>query len=171
MSGSLAKVSILIVDDSAHIRRLVVTMLRNFGCEHITEAKNARQALDILNRRPPDIALIDWMLEDSHLNGMELVSEIRRSSNDELSYMPIIMVTGHTERDNIELARDKGVTEFLAKPFTARGLFSRISALIEQPRPFVKTRTYFGPDRRRRNLGPAEDGERRNTVAIKEKKK
>jgi hypothetical protein len=47
-------------------------------------------------------------------------------------------------------ARDAGVTEFLVKPFTVTGLLRRIEALIFQARPFVRSPTYFGPDRRRR---------------------
>ena len=46
-------------------------------------------------------------------------------------------------------ARDAGITEFLAKPVSARGLYQRITMVIERPRQFIKTRTYTGPDRRR----------------------
>jgi DNA-binding transcriptional ArsR family regulator len=48
-------------------------------------------------------------------------------------------------------ARDVGVTEFLSKPVTARGVIERITRVVEHPRPFVKTTSYFGPDRRRRD--------------------
>jgi hypothetical protein len=46
-------------------------------------------------------------------------------------------------------ARDAGVTEFLAKPISAKGLYQRILNVVANPRPFIKTETYFGPDRRR----------------------
>lgn len=170
MSGSLAKISVLVVDDSLHIRRLVATMLRSYGCTQLIEAKTAQQALDILQRKPVDIALIDWMLEDRVETGMDLVRQIRLSPHDNLPYLPIIMMTGHTERDNIERARDAGVSEFLAKPFTARNLHSRLSALIDQPRPFVKTRSFFGPDRRRRSDEPVTGKERRLMPPRREKK-
>lgn len=170
MSGSLSNVTILIVDDSLHIRRLLLTMLRSFGCTNIVEAKTAQQALDILNRRQIDLALIDWMLEDPQQTGIHLVREIRRSPHEHITYLPVIMMTGHTERDNIENARDAGITEFLAKPFTAKNLHSRISALIDQPRPFVKTRTFFGPDRRRKDESPP-GGERRLHNPRREKHK
>lgn len=170
MSGSLTKISVLIVDDSLHIRRLAMTMLRSFGCTNIIEAKSAQQALDILNRKTVDLALIDWMLEDRGQTGMHLIREIRRSPHEHITYLPVIMMTGHTERDNIENARDAGVTEFLAKPFTAKNLHARISALIDQPRPFVKTRSFFGPDRRRRDDAPP-GKERRLHTARREKHK
>jgi DNA-binding response OmpR family regulator len=63
--------------------------------------------------------------------------------------VPIIMITGHTERYRVEAARDAGVTEFLAKPVTAHNLFARITEILERPRAFVRCDRYFGPDRRR----------------------
>jgi two-component system, chemotaxis family, chemotaxis protein CheY len=46
-------------------------------------------------------------------------------------------------------ARDAGVTEFMAKPISANALYQRILNIVANPRPFIKTKTYFGPDRRR----------------------
>jgi DNA-binding response OmpR family regulator len=60
------------------------------------------------------------------------------------------MVTGHTERRRIEVARDAGVNEILAKPVTPAGLFHRIDEIVKRPRPFVRTNDYAGPCRRRR---------------------
>ena len=59
------------------------------------------------------------------------------------------MITGHTEKHRVEAARDAGVTEFLAKPITAANLFARIAEIVERPRAFVRSDSYFGPDRRR----------------------
>jgi DNA-binding response OmpR family regulator len=163
MTASLARINILIVDDSVHVRRLLGAMLRAMGAARISEVKSHHQAMSALERGQFDIALVDWMLDDSsEVSGLDLVRDIRRSASEDLKFMPIIMITGHTERENIIEARDAGVNEFLAKPFTAKTLFSRINALVDQPRPFVKTRSFFGPDRRRRNEGPQQDaGERR----------
>ena len=57
------------------------------------------------------------------------------------------MLTGHSEK-SVTAARDAGVTEF-AKPISAKGLYQRIINVVANPRPFIKTKTYFGPDRRR----------------------
>jgi len=64
--------------------------------------------------------------------------------------LPIIMMTGHSEKSRVMEARDAGVTEFVAKPLTAKAVLDRMQAVIYHPRPFVRTATYFGPDRRRR---------------------
>jgi two-component system chemotaxis response regulator CheY len=62
------------------------------------------------------------------------------------------MSTGHTEKHVVDAARDAGINEFLVKPITANSLFSRIAKIVEQPRAFVRCESYFGPDRRRRNI-------------------
>jgi DNA-binding response OmpR family regulator len=59
------------------------------------------------------------------------------------------MLTGHTEKARVTAARDAGITEFLAKPISAKALYQRIANVVANPRPFIKTKTYFGPDRRR----------------------
>ncbi|MGB1875916.1 MAG: response regulator, partial [Rhodospirillaceae bacterium] len=60
-----------------------------------------------------------------------------------------IMLTGFSERGRIVSARDSGINEYLLKPVSPRSLYSLIRAIIEQPCRFVKTKAYFGPDRRR----------------------
>jgi two-component system chemotaxis response regulator CheY len=67
--------------------------------------------------------------------------------------VPIIMLTGHSEKQRVVSARDAGVTEFLVKPISAKSLYDRIVNVVVNPRPFIKTNAYFGPDRRR-NVNP-----------------
>jgi DNA-binding response OmpR family regulator len=77
---------------------------------------------------------------------------VRKSAASPNPYVPIIMVTGHTEKHRIEAARDAGVTEVLAKPITAGNLIQRITEIVNRPRGFVRSGEYFGPDRRRRQV-------------------
>ena len=82
-------------------------------------------------------------------DGLELVQMIRQPAANANPYVPIIMLTGHSEKHRVVRARDAGITEFLAKPISATALYERILNLIANPRPFIRTKTYFGPDRRR----------------------
>ena len=59
------------------------------------------------------------------------------------------MLTGHSEKKRVVSARDAGITEFMAKPISAKALYQRILNVVANPRPFIKTKNYFGPDRRR----------------------
>lgn len=79
--------------------------------------------------------------------------------------VPIIMLSAYSERSRVTAARDAGVTEFCCKPITAKEMFSKIVAVINEPRPFIRTRTYFGPDRRRNDPDKAiyKGPERRKT--------
>ncbi|HAC59422.1 MAG TPA: hypothetical protein DCF73_13860 [Rhodobiaceae bacterium] len=79
--------------------------------------------------------------------------------------VPIIMVSGHTDIASVERARDIGISEFLSKPISARGLYERLIQVLDRPRQFVETPTYRGPDRRRRDR-PFEGEDRRGAVAL-----
>ena len=94
-------------------------------------------------------------------DGLELTRMIRQPNANANPYVPIIMLTGHSEKKRVVAARDTGVTEFLAKPISAKGLYQRILNVVANPRPFIKTRTYFGPDRRRNSNGGYLGPERR----------
>jgi hypothetical protein len=59
------------------------------------------------------------------------------------------MLSGHSEKRRVVEARDAGVTEFLAKPIAAKSLYERILSVVLNPRSFIQTKSYFGPDRRR----------------------
>lgn len=90
------------------------------------------------------------------MNGLDFALAVRRLSLP-ARFTPIIMLTGHSDRIRLNAARDRGVTEFLCKPVTARTILTRLNAVIMQPRPFVNATTYFGPDRRRKQ-GPGYRG-------------
>ena len=74
----------------------------------------------------------------------------------------LVMLTGHTSLERVHQARDAGVNEFLAKPVSSKTILSRLVSVIEHPRPFVRTRSYFGPCRRRRRDDEYHGPERRS---------
>jgi DNA-binding response OmpR family regulator len=86
------------------------------------------------------------------MNGIDFTKTVRTSGKSPNPFLPIIMITGHTEKHVVESARDAGVTEILAKPITAHNLYARIAEIVERPRAFVRCEGYFGPDRRRKAL-------------------
>ena len=98
------------------------------------------------------------------LDGLDFVRLVRTGGDSPNPYVSIIMLTGHTELNRVLEARDSGVHEFLAKPISAKKLYSRIKAIIEHERKFIKAGRYFGPDRRRRE-DPNYSGKERRQVA------
>ena len=151
MSGyNLERLNFLIVDDNKHMRALVKTILHALGSKNVTEAADGANAFKELRVFPADIIICDWNM--SPLDGMDFVRLVRTGKDSPNPFVPLIMLTGHTELSRVMEARDVGVHEFLAKPISAKGLYSRIRSIIEHPRPFVRTSVYFGPDRRRRQI-------------------
>jgi CheY-like chemotaxis protein len=149
MSGAVFEhLKILIVEDNQHMRALLRSLLNSVGIREIVEATNGTTALDALREKKCDLVLSDLSMKP--MDGLEFSRTVRTGGHSLNPFVPIIMITGHTERHRVEAARDAGVTEFLAKPITAHSLFSRIAEIVERPRAFVRTEGYFGPDRRRR---------------------
>jgi CheY-like chemotaxis protein len=139
---------ILLVDDNHHMRVLLAEILKAVGVQHIFEAGDGAQGLQMMRNHPIDIVMTDLSMQP--LDGIDFVRLLRRSPDSPNQMCPVIMITGHSTMTRVQEARNAGVNEFLAKPLTARGVVERITQVIEHPRPFVKTEDYFGPDRRRR---------------------
>jgi FixJ family two-component response regulator len=99
------------------------------------------------------------------LDGIDFVRLLRNSPDSPNQLAPVIMVTGHSTFARVNEARDAGVSEFLAKPLTARAVIERLHQAIEHPRPFVRSDDYFGPDRRRRSAEAYKGPWRRSTDA------
>jgi len=158
MSLGLDAVRVLVVDDNQHMRSIVSTMLHSFGVRMIREAKDGGEAIDILGRWPADLAICDFLMEPT--DGVEFTRRVRTAPDSPNPYLPVVMLTGHSELNRVTDARDAGVTEFVVKPLTAKALVDRINMVIFRPRPFVRTADYFGPDRRRRD-DPFYSGPRR----------
>jgi len=141
------KLRFLVVDDNLHMRRILKTLLHGFGARDVVEAEDGASAFELFTQNNPDIIFLDW--EMPLFDGLELIQMIRQPGAHSNPFVPIIMLTGHTERTRVTAARDAGITEFLAKPISAKGLYHRVFSVAAHPRPFIKTATYFGPDRRR----------------------
>jgi len=144
---NLERLNFLIVDDNKHMRALVKTILHALGSKNCHEAGDGADAFKELRHFPADIIICDWNM--SPLDGLDFVKLVRTGGDSPNPFVPIIMLTGHTEMAKVLEARDSGVHEFLAKPISARSLYSRIRTIIERPREFIKAKYYFGPDRRR----------------------
>ncbi|MDE1938207.1 MAG: response regulator [Alphaproteobacteria bacterium] len=149
MSGAaFDHLKVLIVEDNVHMRALLRTLLMALDIKNVFEADNGANAFAILRDMSPDLILTDLTMKP--VDGIAFTREVRLSKQSPNPYVPIVMITGHTERHRVEMARDAGVTEFLAKPITAQNLFLRLAEIVERPRSYVRCNGYFGPDRRRR---------------------
>ncbi len=159
MAYNLEHLQVQLVEDNRNMRRLVRAMLEALGVGNVHEYANGKQAIRGLRDVTPDLIITDWMMEP--VDGLEYTSFIRTDIKSPDVFLPIILMTGHTEQWRVTTARDAGVNELLAKPVSAKTLYDRILAVIEKPRPFVRTKSFFGPCRRRVNWADYMGPERR----------
>ena len=159
--SALQSLSILLVDDNQHMRAITSAILQSAGIRKIRGVSDGALALEALREHAIDLAIVDFNMFP--IDGVEFTRLVRNSPDSANPYLPIIMMTGHSEKHRVVEARDAGVTEFVVKPITAKAVLDRIQAVIWRPRPFVKTESYFGPDRRRLSSPNYNGPKRRST--------
>ncbi len=145
--SALRSLNILVVDDNPHMRAITSAILQSAGMRKIHEVSDGAAAMEALREHAIDLAIVDFNM--APMDGVAFTRLVRNSPDSPNPYLPIIMMTGHSEKNRVTEARDVGVTEFAVKPITAKALLDRVQAVIVRPRPFIKTNGYFGPDRRR----------------------
>ncbi|MBI1251881.1 MAG: response regulator [Alphaproteobacteria bacterium] len=146
MEQGVASFQALIVDDNRQMRFLLRSLLSAGGLYRVSEAESAEEALAMMRRTPVDVVLVDWCMRPT--DGIAFTRMVRSDPVSPNPYIPIIMVTAHSEKIRVQEARDAGVNTFLVKPVSTRMLFERVQFALNDMRRFVKSPTYFGPDRR-----------------------
>lgn len=120
---------ILIVDDEDDIRLLIAGVLQDEGYE-TREAANAEQAIDEIALRRPGLVVLDIWLEDSRLDGMELLHQLRR----EHPSVPVVMISGHGSVETAVQAIKVGAYDYIEKPFKTDRLINIVARAIEAAR-------------------------------------
>jgi two-component system, chemotaxis family, chemotaxis protein CheY len=156
---NIEDIAFLVVDDNRNMRRIVCQVLRAFGVRRVREAQDGTSALETMTKFVPDMIVTNWMM--APMNGITFAKILRNSEKSEDPFIPIIMLTGYSEMPRVSVARDAGINEFLAKPMSAQTLYNRIATILHRPRNFIRTATYFGPDRRRHKMTTYKGEERR----------
>lgn len=141
-----SRLRFLVIDDNSYMRRIIRTLLHGFGTREVFEAEDGAAGLESFATQLPDVVITDWSMPV--FDGIELTKMIRMPDTSPNPFVPIIMITGYAERTRVFEAREAGVSEMLVKPISAKGLYQRIAKVVLNPRPFIRTDHYFGPDRR-----------------------
>jgi two-component system, chemotaxis family, chemotaxis protein CheY len=159
----LAQVRFLLVDPNPLSLELTWDVLMMMGARSVRKCTTTDKALDAMRGQPVDIAIIEWNTRP--MNGLQFIEYVRTSSTSPNRMLPILLMTARSEHHFVLQARDRGITEFLAKPFNVESFHKRLVSIIAFPRPFIDADTYFGPDRRRREDARYGGPERRLTSA------
>lgn len=160
--------TVLLVEDNPFVCALLETSLKTLGVRNTVVKTHGGEAvayLKLMQSNPVaagfqtmDIVIANW--DVAPIDGLALLNWIRQNADSPDKFLPFLMVCGQSYLRRVNEARDAGADDFLAKPFTVEAICEKITDIIENPRQFVQTKTFFGPDRRRRKL-PYDGPERR----------
>jgi two-component system nitrogen regulation response regulator NtrX len=117
---------ILIIDDNADIRNIINDLIIEAGFK-TRLAANYNQALNEIDKKLPDVAIIDVKLDRGDNDGLELLSHLKKKDKD----IPVIIITGHANVEMAVKALKAGAFEFIEKPFNQERLLNFINRAIE----------------------------------------
>ncbi len=117
---------ILIVDDYKTMLRIIRNLLNQLGFKNIEEATDGKAAIEKLEQKQYHLIISDWNMEP--MTGLDLLKTVR--ADERWSKMPFIMITAETKTENVIVAKQAGVNNYIIKPFNAATLKSKISAVF-----------------------------------------
>ncbi|MCE2931188.1 MAG: response regulator [Vampirovibrionales bacterium] len=115
--------NVLVVDDSAVMRKVIIRELKQCGIEEVTEATDGIEGLEAASRESFDLILMDWNMPG--LLGIDVVRKLREAQIT----TPIMMVTTEGERNNVVIAIQAGANNYLVKPFSSDDFSQKIEQL------------------------------------------
>lgn len=124
----LRQARILLVDDNEHTLEMIKRILRGLGIRRVTTAPGALEALKELRSNPVDLMITDLAMDP--VDGLMLANLIRTADDSPNRDLPIIMLTGYPEAENVAAARKAGVDAFLSKPVSAQTLRQHIASVL-----------------------------------------
>ena len=117
---------ILIIDDNADIRNIINDLLIDAGFK-TRLAANYNQALSEIDKKLPNLAIIDVKLDKGDNDGLELLSHIKKKDKN----IPVIIITGHANIEMAVMALKAGAFEFIEKPFNQERLLNFVNRAVE----------------------------------------
>jgi two-component system chemotaxis response regulator CheY len=119
--------NVLIVDDYNTMLRIIKNLLKQLGFDNVDEATDGTMALEKIKQKKYGLVISDWNMEP--MSGLELLKQVRGSS-ESFAGVPFIMVTAESKTENVIMAKQAGVNNYIVKPFNAETLKTKISAVL-----------------------------------------
>lgn len=117
---------VLVVDDYSTMRRIIRNLLNQIGFPNVDEASDGQAALALVAGKKYGLIISDWNMEP--MSGLDLLRQIRASAENKA--IPFIMVTAESKTENVIIAKQAGVNNYIVKPFNAETLKSKIAAVL-----------------------------------------
>lgn len=128
--SDLAKVSALVVDDETFMRQLIGRLLNDIGVRNVAFAGDGADAMSKFSDKTRNFDLVVCDLEMPKMDGFEFVKRLRARADLPCRDVPVLIVTGHSQEDNVVNAVKMGIHGFLVKPISKQALESRVRSAI-----------------------------------------
>jgi DNA-binding response OmpR family regulator len=115
---------ILVVDDEKHIVQIVKFNLEKRGNYEVVTASNGQEGLEVYQAENPDLIISDIMMPG--MTGFEFYEELRKTD----SRTPFIILTAKGQDSYYEEGKEKGIVDFLTKPFSPKALLARVKEML-----------------------------------------
>lgn len=125
---SLANFHVLVVDDFSTMRRIVGNLLKELGCQKITEAEDGVDALRKLEGGTINFVISDWNMPN--MTGLELLQQVR--ATEPIKHLPFLLITAEAKKENIIEAAQNGADGYIVKPFTAAVLSDKVHNILKK---------------------------------------
>jgi two-component system chemotaxis response regulator CheY len=122
MSLNFSNMTILIVDDQNTMLRIIRNMLQQLGVRTIHDTTSGETAIEMSQQTAYDLIISDWNMEP--VSGLEFLKAVRAS--ERTKHTPFIMVTAENKVENIVIAKQAGVNNYVVKPFSQDTLRAKI---------------------------------------------
>lgn len=132
---------LLLVEDDPGLSELLEFRFEAEGYK-VVGTGNGDEALLLAAENPPDLVILDWMLEGT--SGIEVCRRLRREQAT--AHVPIIMLTAREEEDDRIRGLDTGADDYVTKPFSPRELLARVAAVLRRVRPALAGETLVQGD-------------------------
>jgi two-component system chemotaxis response regulator CheY len=141
--ADFSPLTILVIDDSPFMLRLLAEMLSGFGVGKVLTAETAEEAFARMQMRAPDVIFCDW--EMYPMDGLAVLRRLREQSQSHLASVPFVMVTGHNANEDVTQALGEGADSYVVKPFSAETLMNHlIKVIVGDKSHLAQPQTGFG---------------------------
>ena len=154
---NLERFRVLVIEDATFISDLLCSCMTEMGVGSVVRAFDLEDAKDkILSNNAIacptniDMVLLDWLLPGG--TGGDLLKWMRKHKGPLIRFLPVVVCSAYTSTKLVFESRDSGANEVMVKPVSAEKIAKRMLHIIDNPRPYVQSPTFIGPDRRRQTL-------------------
>ena len=116
---------VFIVDDYNTMLRIMRNLLRQLEIDNVEEATDGDTAFRMIQKNPPELIISDWNMQP--VTGLDLLRKVRADAK--LRHIPFIMVTAESKTENVIVAKQSGVSNYIVKPFNAETLRAKIASV------------------------------------------